>query len=143
MFRNERIDQGPETVEVRFDLPDEQLLAVARIADAVKRERYMGQELDTDAVLALRELVALHDNALERAEDGVAGGTLVMTIARLGLALEAMREWMDSRRANGSTLPHEAADLAAAEALLPDLTDLHLRAMCVALGAEPPAYTLR
>jgi hypothetical protein len=147
MLPNERIEKvaepGGETVRVCFDLAEDQLLAIARIADTVKRERYMGNELDTDAVLTLRELVAINDNALDRAGDGVGGGTVVMAVGRLGLLVDAMREWSESRRDADVSQPTDAEDLAVAEALLPDLVDLRVRAMHAALGTEPPVYTLR
>jgi hypothetical protein len=146
MLQHERIDHvgepGAGSTQIRFDLTDAQLLGVARIADTVARERYMGRELDADAVQALRELVAIHDATLERAEDGYSGGTLVMSVARLGVLIEALREWSESRRTNGFARHHEETDLDAADEILADLAELHVRALHVALGTAPPTSRL-
>ena len=68
---NERLDTiriaGGDTVQIRFDLGDPELLAVARSVAGVVAERYRGVALDADGVLELRELTAIHDAALVRA----------------------------------------------------------------------------
>ena len=70
---NERVERlrtgGAEIVQIRFDLSDEQLLAVARATEGVMTDRYAGAALDANAVLGLRALVALHDHSLDRARD--------------------------------------------------------------------------
>ena len=140
---NERIDviqiAGSDVVQLRFDLADAELLAVARIVEAVSSERYRVASLDAEGVLDLRELVALHDAALERAEDGYAGGTLVLSVRRLALLIGALAEWMDRRLGDAFIRAHDAIDLPAAEGLLGDLRDLHVRGLHAALGTPDHA----
>ena len=94
--------------------------------------------LDGEAVLELRELVAVRDSALERAHDGYDGGTLVMSVARLGLLVRSLGDWQARCRRNGFLRPGEGAAAAAADDLLEQLRELHARAARVALGADEP-----
>jgi hypothetical protein len=140
---NERIDviqiAGSAVMQLRFDLADAELLAIARIVEAVSGERYRVAALDADGVLELRELIALHDTALERAEDGYAGGTLVLSVRGLGLVIGALAEWIDRRLGDGFIRAYDAIDLPAAEDLLGDLRDLHLRGLHAALATPDHA----
>ena len=136
---NERLDTiriaGCDALQIRFDLGDAELLAVARSVAGVATERYRGVALDADGVLELRELTAIHDAALERAEDGYAGGTLVVSVNRLGVMIEALGEWITQRYQAGFMRAHEAQDLPAVEGLMDDLRDLHMRGLRTALAA--------
>jgi hypothetical protein len=135
---NERIDSiryaGFEVMQVRFDLADAELRALARSLGAIAAERYRNGELDADAVLALRELITLHDAAYERAEDGYDGGTLVLGVARLALAANALGEWLESRLAADFLRADEATDLPVVERMLDDLRSLHARSLEAALN---------
>jgi hypothetical protein len=119
---NERIDTiriaGGEAVQVRFDLPDPDLLAISQCLSATVAERYRGVALDADAVLELRDLVALQEAAHERAQDGYAGGTLVVSVRRLGLLVQAIED-------------HQALARLAGE-----LDDLHRRALALAIATR-------
>jgi hypothetical protein len=134
----ERIDRvytaGGETVQVRFDLTDDQLRAVAHVADSVKTTRYRCAELTADDVIELRELMAIHDDAHDRASDGFAGGTLVMTVGRLGILVGVLREWRAGERAQDVIAAPHVDDA------LDTLADLHTRALRVALGADEPDF---
>ena len=74
---NERIDiirlANGEAVQLRFDLSDGDLFAVAHSLGTHVAERYRGDALDADDVLELRELTALQEIALLRAQDGYVG----------------------------------------------------------------------
>jgi hypothetical protein len=143
---NERIEDvytaAGKTVQVRFDLEDEQLYAVAHATDALRTDRYRGAALDTEAVLELRELVALHDNAIERAQDGFSGGTLVMTVARLGLLVQSLQAWSAIRDRSASTGPRDATTAPIVADMLDGLADVHVRALRMALDAEAPAFSV-
>ena len=144
-MHNERIEDlataGGHTVEVRFDLTDQQLRAVAHAAEAINVERFRGRELTADDVLRMRELTAVSDAAVERAQDGYAGGTLVMSVARLGLTVDALTEWLRRRDELGFLRRQEGVDRPVVEGMLWDLADLHLRALQVAVGAQARAGT--
>jgi hypothetical protein len=130
------------TVQVRFDLGDEQLYAVANATDAVTTDRYRGVALDAAAVLELRELVALHDNAIERAQDGFDGGTLVMTVARLGLLVHSLQGWCESGDRSALMGPRDAITAPIVGDMLDGLAELHVRALRMALDAEAPEFSL-
>lgn len=130
---NERFDTiriaGCDALQIRFDLDDGELLAVARSVAGIANERYRGVALDADAVLEMRELIAIHDAALERAEDGFFGGTLVVSVRRLSLMIDALGEWIARRYDAEFLRAHEAQDLPVVEGLMDDLQDLHVRAL--------------
>jgi hypothetical protein len=134
---HDRIDTihhaGADVVQVRFDLADAELRALARSVMAVATTRYLERALDGDAVVELRELVALHDAALERAEDGYDGGTLVLGVARLGLAVGVLAEWLEGRRVATLLRTDELIDLPHVQTLLADLRELHVRSLRAAL----------
>ena len=138
---NERLEDiytaGGRVVQVRFDLSDEQLYAVACATEAVNSDRCRGVALDADNVLELRERVAIHDSALERAQDGYHGGTLVMTVARLGLLVQSLQTWCAMvGRARGAIAEPVVAEM------LDGLADLHVRALRVALDTDTPTFSL-
>jgi hypothetical protein len=145
-MRNERLEHvytvTGKAVQVRFDLDDEQLYAVAYATDAVKTDRYRGVALDADAVLELRELVALHDNAIERARDGFNGGTLVMRVARLGVLVRSLGAWHAIRDRSALMGSRDAITAPVVADMLDGLADLHVRALRMALDAEAPAFSL-
>jgi hypothetical protein len=128
-----------ETVQVRFDLTDEQLHAVANATAAVRSDRYLGVEMTADDVLAMRELGAIADSAAERAGDGYHGGTLIMTVARLGLMVGALTERLDRMIEVGYLRLTDERDRPVIEGMLYDLTDMHLRALNETLGAQEGA----
>ncbi len=142
-MQNVRLDtaytEGGETVLVRFDLSDEQLYAVAHAVDGVTAERYRGSALDAEGVLELRELVAVHDSALERARDGYSGGTLIVSLQRLGLIVGALRGWLERCERIGFITHQDPSRALVVEAMLGDLTDLHVRALRIAVGLAEPA----
>ncbi len=137
---NERIDRLDfalaGAVHVRFDASDGELFAIAHIVAAIVDERFRGVALDGDAVLELRELVALHDTALERARDGFNGGTLVMSVARLGLLARAIADWQQRCDRVGFLRAADAATAPLVDALREGLLDLHARAARVAVGDD-------
>ena len=143
---NERLEDiytaGGKVVQVRFDLDDEQLYAVARATEAVNIDRYRGVALDADAVLELRELVAIHDSSIERAQDGHNGGTLVMTVARLGLLVQSLQAWCAIHDRSAFTGTRDAIAAPVVAEMLDGLADLQVRALRMALDAYTPTFSL-
>lgn len=135
---NDRIDivqmAGGDAVQFRFDLADAELLAIARSLETVVHERCQGVELDAGAVLELRELVAIGDSALERAQDGYAGGTLVLGLPRLEALIGALGEWCWNRQCAGFLRHDEHVDLPLVEGVIPELRALLERAALPALA---------
>lgn len=95
-----------------------------------------------EAVLELREVVALHDNAIERAQDGFNGSTLVMTVARLGLLVQSLQAWSAMRDRSALTGSRDTIAAPVVADMLDALADLHVRALRMALEAEAPAFSL-
>ena len=131
-----------KVVQVCFDLNDEQLFAVACATEAVITDRYRGVALDADAVLELRELVAIRDSAIERAQDGYNGGTVVMTVARLGLLLQSLQAWCAIRDRSPSVGARDAIAARVVAEMLDGLAALHVRALRMALDADTPTLSL-
>jgi hypothetical protein len=129
------------TVHVRFDLTDEQLQAVSNAVNAVKAERFMGAELSAEDVLEMRELVAVADGAAERAADGFHGGTLVMTVARLGMTLATLIQRLARMDELDYISRQDELDRPELEAIIDDLSDLHVRALVTALETEAAPHT--
>lgn len=143
---NERIDiiqiAGGEAVQVRFDLPDPDLLAIARSLSTVVAERFRDAALDADDVLALRDLTALQATARERAEDGYAGGTLVVSVRRLGLLVQALGDWLERRLELGFWRSDEALDHPIVDRLADELHELHVHGLQAALATGTPELAL-
>ena len=129
-------------VQVCFYLNDEQQFAVACATEAVITDRYRGVALDADAVLELRELVAIRDSAIERAQDGYNGGTVVMTVARLGLLLQSLQAWCAIRDRSPSVGARDAIAARVVAEMLDGLAELHVRALRMALDADTPTLSL-
>ncbi len=121
-------------VRITCDLSDAELLAVAHVTDAVKRARYAGVALDAATMLTMHALIALTDQALERAQDGDGGGTLVLTVDRLGLLVDSLREWLTQREQVGFVRMQQAIARPLVEDMLGDLSELYDRALGVALS---------
>jgi hypothetical protein len=142
---NERVDiitiAGGEAVQVRFDLPDADLTAIARSLPTVAAERYRTAALDADDVLELRDLTALAEIADARARDGYSGGTLVLSVRRLGLLVQALGDWHARRLTLGFFRHDESVDEPIVQRLAGELHELHLRALHAALdcGITDPA----
>jgi hypothetical protein len=143
---NERIDiiriAAGEAVQVRFDLPDADLTAIARSLSTVVADRYRGVALSADDVLELRDLNALQERAYERACDGCVGGTLIVSVRRLSLLVQALRDWHDRRRELGFLRHDEAVDEPLVDRLADQLRDLHVRALETALATCAPDVAL-
>ena len=117
-----------------FDLSHDQIAAVAHAACATRVETHRDAVLDTDAVLALRELTAVCDEL-----DGLAAveghGTLVLSLARLNLLHDALLEFSHSRHDAEIVREEDRGPLAIVDGLLGPMQDLRTEGMETALGA--------
>lgn len=119
-----------------FDLSQEQLRAAALASNAVRLERHRGVALDTDGVLALRELTAVCDE-LDRLAEAGGHGTVVLALARLGVLHDALHEYATSRRDRdrGALREEEAAAIVLVEAVLGPMAVLRNEGLQAVLGA--------
>jgi phage-related baseplate assembly protein len=125
---------GSPVTNVMFDLSHEQLGAAAHAVGEIIVERHRGHELETDDVLALRELTALRDE-LGRLTEAQGNATVLMTLGRLILFHDAADEWVHTRVDRGwmREADDEAHPLVAA--MLDPLASLRGRAVEAALRA--------
>jgi hypothetical protein len=87
---------GTPVCNAAFDLSVEQLTAAAHACSEIRTERHRGEALDTDGVLALRELTSVCDE-LHRLEEAGANATVVLPLARLVALHDALDEWVATR----------------------------------------------
>ena len=125
---------GTPVGNAAFDLSHEQIVAVAHAAGAARVEAHRDAVLETDAVLALRDLTAICDE-LERlaAEDGHC--TLVLPLAGLTLLHDALLDFSHSRHDAGFVRDEDQEPLAMVDALLGSMQDLRAEGLRTALGA--------
>ena len=125
---------GSPVTNVTFDLSHVQLGAAAHAVGEIIVERHRGHDLETDDVLALRELTALRDE-LGRLADGQGNATVLMTLGRLIAFHDAADEWVHTRVERGwmREADDEAHPLVAG--ILDPLASLRGRAVEAALRA--------
>ena len=97
--------------------------------------------LDAEAVLEFRELVAIHDSALARAQDSFNGGTLIMRVARLGLLVQSLRARCAMLDRSAFMGARDAIEASLVAEMLDGLADLHMRAVRLALDADAPTLS--
>jgi hypothetical protein len=125
---------GTPVTNASFDLSHQQLDAAALACAAVRRERHHAPALETDEVLALRELTSLCDELEHLAGDG-GHATVVMPLARLAALHDALDHWVE-RRAEEEKLPQsETAAFPLVSALLGPLASVREDGVRAALGA--------
>ena len=98
---NEEIQQlhapdGTPVCNVGFDLSTDQLTAASHAVGEMLLERHRGQSLDTDDVLALRELTGVRDELQVLAEAG-GHARLLLTLARFIALHDAIDEYVVTR----------------------------------------------
>jgi hypothetical protein len=128
---------GTPVCNVAFDLSAAQLGATAHACGEIVLERHRGQALETDDVLALRELTAVRDEVDRLAEAG-GHARLVLPLARFIALHDATHEYVDTRaeRAWAREADDEAVPLLGA--ILAPMDDLRTRAVTATLAAAAP-----
>jgi hypothetical protein len=130
---------GSPVCNVVFDLSAEQLGAAAYAVGEIMLERHRGQDLETDDVLALRELTELRDD-LARLADRQANATVLMTLGRLIAFHDAADEWVTTRTERDWLRTDDEEALPFVGGMLYPLSDLRARAVATTLGAPAPSH---
>ena len=132
--------QGPEPVAL-FDLADTQVLALSEALGHLRRVRYLGSELDTDGVLALRALTSQCDTFEQYAALGV-HCTVRATGEEAARISDATAFYLAERDVESYQSPEERARIAALHTLTEPLRDLsrELRLAATELAEHPERY---
>jgi hypothetical protein len=125
---------GSPVTNVMFDLSPQQLTAAVHAVGEILVERHRGSDLETDDVLALRELTALSDE-LSRLADLKVNATVLMTLGRLIAFHDAAEEWISTRTERGWLRDADSEALPMVAAILDPLASLRGRAVEAALSA--------
>jgi len=129
---------GTKLVVARFDLPQEEIAAVARAVDVSRTEQFRNEELSTDDVVAMRELTALADQLTALAGYGSAV-SVELSPARLVALRDTLHVFVEMRDEAGFTRDEDRDAYAIALALAGPLADLSADALRAALEAAEPA----
>lgn len=124
---------GTPVVNVSFDLSAAQTAAAAHAAGTMRLRRHRGQELDTDQVLALRELTSVCDE-LGRLAEQQAHATVVLSLAQFTLLHDVLSEWCEELDARGWGREEELTDRPLIEAMLGPMATLRARAVARAVA---------
>ena len=136
MFLSHVIETIGDRVLVTVDLSGPQLAAAAHAARLITQEQYRLRPLESaDDVIALREITALTDELDALAAHGEIC-RLQLTVARLGLFVRALDDFLHSR-ADGVRREGDLEALPQLYAIVDGLTDAHRDAVAAALSAEP------
>ena len=131
---------GTPVCNAAFDLSAQQLSAAARACADVLTERHRGEALETDAVLALRELTSVCDELGGLAEAG-SNATVVLPLARLVALHDALHDWVVSRTERDWLRDDERDDLPVIAAKLPPMGRLREDGLRATLsGCGTPAH---
>ena len=125
---------GTPVANAAFDLSHDQLVATAHAAGAVRVERHRDAALETDAVLALRELTAIADE-LDRLAAAEGHGTVVLPLARLVMLHDALVEFSDARHAADFVREEDRGPLPLVDELLAPMCELRTDGLHAVLGA--------
>ena len=129
---------GTKLVVARFDLAQEEIVAVARAVDVSRTEQFRNEELSTDAVLQMRELTALADQLTALAGHRSAC-TVAMSPARLVALRDTLTAFVEHRDEAGFTRDEDREAYATARALAAPLEDLAADTLRAALDAPHTA----
>lgn len=141
---NEEIQQlqdpdGTPVCNVGFDLSGEQLRAASHATGEMLVERHRGQEMDTDDVLALRQLTGVRDELTRLTEAGH-NAAVVLPLARYIVLHDTLDEWVRSRTERDWLRNADRDALPILDAMLPPLSALRGEALEAALSAERTSH---
>ena len=125
---------GTPVCNVAFDVSTAQLSAAAHAVGETVLERHRGASLETDDVLALRELTGVRDELDHLAVAG-ANARMVLPLARFIVLHDALHEWVESRHERGWGRETDDAAMPVAGAMLGPMDDLRGDAVEAALSA--------
>ena len=140
---NEEIQQlhapdGTPVCNVGFDLSAAQLSAAAYAAGEILVERHRGQALETDDVLALRELTGVRDE-LQVLADAGAHARLLLTLARFIALHDAVDDYVVTRTGRDWLRDADREALPVAGALLAPMAALRADAVAAVLSSSETA----
>ena len=126
---------GSVVWNVAFDLSPEQLGAVVHGVAEIIIERHRGAALDTEGVLALRDLTGVRDE-FERLADAAANAHVVLTLSRFIVLHDAVDEYVSTRGGRDWAREADAEALPFLGAMLPTMATLRAEALSAALGSQ-------
>jgi hypothetical protein len=126
---------GSVVWNVAFDLSPQQLRAAVHAAAEVILERHRGAALETEGVLALRDLTGVRDE-LDRLADVGANAHVVLTLSRFIVLHDAVDEYVVSRAGRDWAREADAEALPVLDAMLPPMAALRAQALARALGSQ-------
>ena len=129
---------GLPVCNVGFDLSAEQLSAASYATGEMLVERHRGQALETDDVLALRELTSVRDE-LQVLADAGGHAHLTMPLARFIALHDAVDEWVCTRTGRDWLREDDRAALPLTGALLGPMASLRGDAVAAVLASSEPA----
>jgi len=130
---------GLPVCNVAFDLSNEQLTAAAYSAGEILLERHRGADLETDAVLAMRELTGVRDE-LDRLAAADGHAHVVFPLARFAALHDALDEWVATRGERGWLREADRHALPIVDAMLAPMAQLRADAVAAVLGAETTSH---
>src|SRR3712207_5696581 len=125
---------GTPVCNTAFDLSGGQLEAASHAVGEIVLERHRGQALETDDVLALRELTGVRDE-LDRLLGAGGHARVVLPLGRFSALHDALDEWVVSRNDRGWGRKADEDALPLLTALLTPRAALRREALAATLNA--------
>lgn len=126
---------GSVVWNVAFDLSPQQLRAVVHGVAEIVVERHRGATLETEGVLALRDLTAVRDE-FERLAEAEANAHVVLMLSRFIVLHDAVDEYVTSRAGRDWMREADSESLPFLDAMLPTMAALRAQALAAALGSQ-------
>lgn len=126
---------GTPVTNLAFDLSHVQVGSASHACGEMLLERHRGQALDTDDVLALRQLTAVCDE-LHRLSEVQANAHVVLPLARFIVLHETVDEWVHSRTERDWLRKADEDAMPVLEAMLGPMDVLRAEAVESALSAD-------
>ena len=126
---------GSVVWNVAFDLSTEQLRAAVHAVAEIVIERHRGATLDTEGVLALRDLTGVRDE-LDRLAEADANAHVVLTLSRFIVLHDAVDEYASTRSGRDWLREADAEAMPFVDAMLGPMASLRAQALAAALGSK-------
>jgi hypothetical protein len=130
---------GTPVTNLAFDLSYQQVDAASYACGEMLVERHRGQTMDTDDVLALRELTGVRDE-LTRLGEAKANAHVVLPLARYIVLHDTLDEWVVSRTARDWLRNADEDALPLLGAMLAPMAALRCEAVEAALSSEKTSH---
>ena len=130
---------GTPVTNLAFDLSQTQIESASLACGEMLLVRHRGQALDTDAVLALRELTAVCDE-LHRLGEMHANAHVVLPLARFNVLHDTVDEWVVSRSERGWLRKADEDAMPILDAMLTPMSALRGEAVEAALSEDHASH---